>query len=226
MNKKFLLLLGALLLAMVAGLFLKTTVLKPAAGDTASATPVSPAAAVSTSPEVQKSSPSSSPLSAPVAVVAPAAVIAPAPESGINLRASADSQPFSASVADDKNGPALVPGEMVAVQVVSGGKSCSLTPDQVGAFPKVNIDARQQVSVTASWPDGQAGQKVVVAAEDGGQVGGSNHPLAFTLDDQRQVAFDFTAGNGPGIYRVTLRKGPDVKTIQFWAGAELALKQP
>ena len=125
----------------------------------------------------------------------------------------------------DPNDPPLVDGQMVKAHIVVGNESGDLIPNQFGEFPRVHIDPKQTVSVTASWPDAQPGQKVVAAVEDGGLLAGGKPVLAFTLDASRQVSFDFTAGSGRGIYRVTLRQGPDTKIVQFWAGPDLALKQ-
>lgn len=217
MSKKTFLLIGAMLAVMAGVLLLKTPASKNLPGE-------APAAVA----RVESESPASKTV---VAEKTPAlANRQPAAStSAVNFQTPSAIHPEPAAPAGAmvaNNGPALVPGEMVAVQVVAGGKTFgNLTPDQVGVFPQVNIDARQQVAVTASWPDGQPGQKVVVAAEDGGQVADAKHPVGFTLDARRQVTFDFTADSNPGIYRVTLRKGADVKTVQFWAGPELALKQ-
>jgi len=125
----------------------------------------------------------------------------------------------------DPNDPPLVDGQMVKAHIVVGNESGDLIPNQFGEFPRVHIDPKQTVSVTAVWPDAQPGQRVVAAVEDGGLLAGGKPVLAFTLDASRQASFDFTAGSGGGIYRVTLRQGPDTKIVQFWAGPDLALKQ-
>ena len=124
----------------------------------------------------------------------------------------------------DPDGSALVPGEMVRAHMETGGQSGDLTPDQTGTFPVVHIDPKQKVSVTAAWPDGQPGQRVVAAVVDGGELAVDQRTLPLDLNAHNQVNFVFTAATAPGLYRVTLRKGVDVKTLSFWVNASVAAR--
>ncbi|MEI6076857.1 MAG: hypothetical protein WCS94_14850 [Verrucomicrobiota bacterium] len=112
--------------------------------------------------------------------------------------------------------PAEVPGLMVLAQMTVNDQSYNLTPDQVGVFSKITIQPQQKVAVTATWPEGQSGQRVVAAVMDGGQLNAGQRVVGLDLDNQRRAAFEFTAGQTPGIYRITLRSGADVKTLQLW----------
>ena len=222
MNKKILLIVAVIAVAVsVALLKWKTSTPTPLAEAPAPATaPVvenTPATAVATS----QPDPVAPAVASQPSIPAPTHPVASAPI------ATAPARPATFPVIEpDPDGPPLVDGQMVWAHMETDGESGDLIPNQFGEFPRVHIDPKQTVSVTAMWPEGEAGQKVVVAQMDGGQLSGGQQLLAFTLDASRQVAFDFTAGNGNGIYRVTLRNGSDKKMLQFWAGPELALKQP
>ena len=118
----------------------------------------------------------------------------------------------------------LVSGQMVEAKVQVGQRRYELTPNQVGSFQRIYLPPKAKVPIEVSYPSGQPGDKVSAAIDDGGQVGNGQRVLALQLDGQRKVGFDFTAGEGAGIYRVTMRKVGDVKNLEFWVGPELALK--
>lgn len=140
------------------------------------------------------------------------------------LRAGSSSA-VPAPVGPGEKLPALVPGLRASARMNVRGQSVDLEPNQVGSFPRVNLDPGQQVSVVVQWPDAQAGQRVVVAVEDGGELNDGQRVLPLDLDGAGSASFEFTAGRGPGIYRVTLRHKQDVKTLEMWVGPELALQE-
>ena len=113
------------------------------------------------------------------------------------------------------------PGEMVAAMVNASGRKYSLTPNQVGNFDRVRVQPQEKIPVTISYPGGVAGETVVIQAEDGGQFEDGGMAREVQLDAQRTLAFLFQVTNEPGEHRVTLRKGNDVKVLEFWVGEEL-----
>ncbi len=79
---------------------------------------------------------------------------------------------------------------------------------------------KETVQVSVAYPEGAAGDLIIIQAEDGGTIDG-HEPVAKTrLDDSRKVNFTFTNTQEGGIYRVTLRKGFDEKRLEFWGGPE------
>ncbi len=222
-------LLSLLALGVVGAVIFKMTIAQP------QATPKNLAAASSDSHQAGGSS--SAVASSPAASRSPAARPVLAGGQQLAAQPSAGGQPGVATVAlvgatgatpaqmaAVSQLPIRVHGEKVLAQMNVGGQSIDLEPNQVGAFPRVLIDLGQKVSVTVNWPDAQAGQRVVAAVEDGGTLNQGQRVLPLNLDGRLQVAFDFTAEQGPGIYRVTLRHGADTKALELWAGPELALK--
>jgi hypothetical protein len=118
---------------------------------------------------------------------------------------------------------ARLSGEQVSASVTAGGKEYVVQPDQVGCFERVVIERGETVPVRVSYPEGNPEDLVVAAVEDGGQINKDQRVLPLHLDKNRQLAFQFTASQEAGIFRVTLRKGTDVKTVELWAGQELKL---
>jgi hypothetical protein len=119
-----------------------------------------------------------------------------------------------------KKQKASLSGEEVSASVTAGGKEYVVQPDQVGCFERVVIERGETVPVRVSYPEGNPEDLVVAAVEDGGQINKDQHVILLHLDKNRQLAFQFTASQEAGIFRVTLRKGTDVKTVELWAGPE------
>ncbi|HEY5743350.1 MAG TPA: hypothetical protein VIS99_12505 [Terrimicrobiaceae bacterium] len=116
---------------------------------------------------------------------------------------------------------APVGGDRAIAAVSYAGRKYSLQPTQYGFFDRVLIEQSAKVPVQVTYPDGEPGEKVIVEVEDGGQLDNDSILAVQSLDDQKRLAFVFQATDQTGIFRVTLRKGGDVKTLNFWAGPEL-----
>ena len=106
------------------------------------------------------------------------------------------------------------------------GQAYSLRPNQLGSYPKVLIAAKQVIPISIHYPDGQAGDPVLVQVEDGGGVGphGTSLVQHVALDDQSGINFSFQAGDQNGIYRVTMMRGGDIENLEFWVGPELPVR--
>jgi hypothetical protein len=122
------------------------------------------------------------------------------------------------------------PGQRVTARVQVGGRAYDLTPNQVGNFQRIYVQPGETIPVQVAYEEGKAGEPVAVSAEDGGGVwqgvsgkgqGAGGTGTAATLDERLRIAFNFKATEHRGIHRVVLRKGADVKVLDFWVGAEL-----
>jgi uncharacterized protein YfaP (DUF2135 family) len=116
------------------------------------------------------------------------------------------------------------PGLFSEARITVGGKTYDSTPNQFGQFQRVYIEAKAKVSIQVAYPDGSAGDPVAVEVEDGGELGNKTMGSVVKLDDQKTAQFQFLAGDQEGIYRVVLRNGADVKTVNLWVGQETASK--
>ncbi|HEY5893346.1 MAG TPA: hypothetical protein VIT91_08960 [Chthoniobacterales bacterium] len=114
-----------------------------------------------------------------------------------------------------------VGGDRAVAAVSYAGRKYSLQPTQYGFFDRVLIGPSAKVPVQVTYPDGEPGEKVIVEVEDGGQLDNNSILAVQALDDEKRLAFVFQATDQTGIFRITLRKGDDVKTLNFWAGPEL-----
>jgi len=107
-------------------------------------------------------------------------------------------------------------------RIAVAGKSYDLSPNQMGNFQRVYINTSAKVAIQINYPEGQAGDPVAVEVEDGGELANKTMGEVVQLDDQKDAQIQFVAGDQEGIYRLVLRYGADVKTINLWVGQDTA----
>ena len=112
-------------------------------------------------------------------------------------------------------------GARAVAKVNVKGSETKLLPDQNGEFARVLIDPRETVAVQLSFPEGAPGQQITVQVADGGVLDGKAPGKALKLDDSKNITFSFRANEDPGLYRVLVSKGGDVRQLNFWVGPEL-----
>lgn len=114
---------------------------------------------------------------------------------------------------------AVAPGEPARLRATVGGvRTPPLSPNQIGVFPRVYIPQSGQADVQVQWPEAAPGDQVVAAVEDGGHFADGKPVQMFTLDESRQIAFQFQASQSPGNFRVSVRHNAQTKVVSFWAG--------
>ena len=107
--------------------------------------------------------------------------------------------------------------------ITTSGVTSTLAPNAEGVFPKVSMAANGSATVTVTFAAGASGDKVAIAAMDGGSVDGRVVQVGI-LNDKLQVSFTFATTANDGIYRVELRNAQGTQTLQFWVGSEPPLK--
>lgn len=113
-------------------------------------------------------------------------------------------------------------GERAAAVVEAEGKKIELSPNQIGNFQRVQVSPKAAVPVRVVYPDAQEGQAVVAEAQDGGTIKDSGSILwPSKLNNEKAFAFTFAASENPGMHRIVLRKGADVKQLDFWVGPQI-----
>lgn len=118
------------------------------------------------------------------------------------------------------------PGQRAVAMVQRVGKQYELTPNQVGAFQRIYVKPSEQIPVQVAYPEGKPGETVTIEAEDSGRVVGAKGWVSLEqLDEQSALSFVFQVSENLGTHRVLLRKGRDVKVLDFWVGNELPLRQ-
>jgi hypothetical protein len=98
-------------------------------------------------------------------------------------------------------------------------------PGQTGDFPRLVVDPNARVAVALAYPQGKSGEPVALEVEEGGLLDNQGAGKVTALDDTRSLRFDYTVNEQLGIYRVAVRKGADVKVLNFWVGPEPELKR-
>jgi hypothetical protein len=103
--------------------------------------------------------------------------------------------------------------------VSTASESYNLTPNQMGTFDLVpDIQPMQKIPVEIAYPQGRSGEKVIIEVMDGGSIDDNKKVKVVQLNSGNKISFNFQVASDPGMYRVTLRKGEDVKEIQLWVG--------
>lgn len=184
----------------------------------AQATPANPAPAPEVAgPSTPLTAKAQAPATGATTPVAPApTVVAPA-VGGAPLQPAlaADAGPLTDPLAEQ----ALSPGEPATARVTVGGRSTpQLSPNQIGAFPRVYLPLGGQADVQLQLPEAEPGDQVVAAVTDGGRFADGQPVQAFTLDESRRIDFQFKASQSLGNFRVTVRHGAQTKVVTFWAG--------
>jgi hypothetical protein len=120
--------------------------------------------------------------------------------------------------------PASILGAAVSVwATVNGVTTRELTSAQNGEFPQVTLPRGGEATVRIRWSGAKAGDRLVAAVEDGGTLGAGKLVLPLNAGADGTVSFDFKASDEPGIFRVAIRRGPELRVVQFWASAETPL---
>jgi hypothetical protein len=101
----------------------------------------------------------------------------------------------------------------------------ALTPNEIGLFPRVLVEAKTKINISAAYTGARAGEQIVVSAEDGGQLDNGKPVMIAALGANGTVNFNFTTSADEGVFRVTLRKGADEKQFDFWVGPEPQLQK-
>lgn len=115
---------------------------------------------------------------------------------------------------------AEAPGERTVAKISNQGAEQALLPNEIGFFPRVYIQPNQEVPVELNYPDGLPEEAVSVHVEDGGALDGRLPGKLYRLDEGNSMAFRFRANADEGVYRVAIRKGSDVRVLEFWVGEE------
>ena len=94
--------------------------------------------------------------------------------------------------------------------------SIRLGPDPAGAFPQIGTTPGATAEVSVVYADGDGPREAVLQAEDGGAFAGGGVVRTAPLNDRNALLFAYVVSTQRGHHRVTLRRGADVKALDFW----------
>ena len=114
-----------------------------------------------------------------------------------------------------------ISGERCYARVTRSKQALTLNPNQVGNFPTLDVRPQTLVGVEVIYTAGLANQGVALTALEGGTFNNGKTTQDLTLDRLKQASFSFTASSGRGLYRVSVRKGSDIKILEYWVGEKL-----
>jgi hypothetical protein len=180
------------------------------------------------SPAARGTSKNSSP------VASSAGVSSPAPDSEretpfkLSMAPTEVKWPVPARKEVEKRGPVdstRVQGEMVSIRAEVGSKTIELLPNAEGQFPPLYVGPQTKTPVTAYFPESSPGDHIFLQMLDGGKINDRLYAKEAVLDQQRLLTFDFTTSSNPGRFRVLMRKGGEIKTVDFWVGPDIPIRQ-
>lgn len=105
-----------------------------------------------------------------------------------------------------------------AAQLVIDGQSYSVISNVRGEYPRVPVTAASTITASVPFPDAIPGERISVQAEDGGLLLDDGAYGAVAIDENRRAPLRFQAADNDGMQRVTLRRGGEIKTLEFWVG--------
>ncbi len=111
-----------------------------------------------------------------------------------------------------------ISGERCYARIVRAKQALTVSPNQVGSFPEISVRPQTLVGVEVTYIAGLANEAVALTALEGGTFGNGKTTQDLTLDSFKKASFSFAAGSGRGLYRVSVRKGTDIKLLEFWVG--------
>ena len=107
-----------------------------------------------------------------------------------------------------------LPGQpKVAAVTLAPGKAVNPRRHK-SVFEKVGLQPQQTVAVTLAYPPELAGRTVAIEPLDGGRVVTPIQSLIIGIDGT--LAFQYQAGQSPGLYQVTVHYDTQLIALQFW----------
>ncbi len=129
--------------------------------------------------------------------------------------------PLSSVGFNPKKAVSTYPRALVCV----GNQLYTAYPNQIGNFQRITVPVKSHLDVSVAYPAGQPGDPIALEVEDGGQLAGKQMGAVTALNDSKNLYFSFDTTEQPGIYRVVMRDGGDVKVLNVWAGAEPPMRR-
>jgi hypothetical protein len=98
--------------------------------------------------------------------------------------------------------------------------SYQLKANELGYFNRVtNLLPEEKITIALNYPKAKAGEQLIISIEDGGDIEGKKIHIV-RLNPEKSISFIFNLAADPGLYRLLIRKGGDVKVVQLWVGRE------
>lgn len=106
----------------------------------------------------------------------------------------------------------------ISAKILAGGSTHVLRSNRSGWLRRVYVKGQETIPVEVNYPEAREGERVLVSVEDGGRLDNGRLAKLVTLGADRSAGFRFETGDHPGLYRVSLSKGPETRLLQFWVG--------
>ena len=114
-------------------------------------------------------------------------------------------------------------GQAAQCNISVNNKQYSLTPNADGHFQRIaNVEKLAVVPIEVYYPDAKPGEKIIISVWDGGTIDNGQMVKVIQLNGQKKCSFTFQVTNQLGLFRISLYKGDDTKTVQLWVGSEPA----
>ena len=107
-----------------------------------------------------------------------------------------------------------------AARIEVAGQVRVVAPNARGEFPRVVVPASSVIAVSVPFAGAQLGETLPVQSEDGALLLGEAASGVAVVDGQGAVPLTLRVAATDGLQRVTLRRGGEMRVLEFWVGAE------
>lgn len=95
-----------------------------------------------------------------------------------------------------------------------------IAPNVLGEYPRVPVPAGELIAASVPFPAAAPGDRIAVQAEDGGRLIGDAASGIVRTSGGGRAAIEFQAPAFEGAHRITLRRGGESRTLEFWVGPD------
>lgn len=107
-----------------------------------------------------------------------------------------------------------------AARIEVAGQVRVVTPNARGEFPRVVVPASSVIAVSVPFAGAQPGELLPVQSEDGAVLLGAAAQGVALVAASGDVPLSLKVAATDGLQRVTLRRGGEMRVLEFWVGAE------
>lgn len=146
---------------------------------------------------------------------------------GAEIRIPVDRQSRPVAEAIARSNAMPHPGkERIEAAITLGKRTHSLGTGRQGAYPQLDMGPTMRARIELHFPEAKPGDKVAIGVMDGGRILLQDadrrvHPapeLVHLVGTDGRIRFLFETGTGNGVYRVMVRRGRELRQLEFWVG--------
>jgi hypothetical protein len=128
-------------------------------------------------------------------------------------------QPSVVAVDQAQESPAPV-DESRAAHITFNGVTRTVSANERDEYHRLIVPASTNLTAVVPFAEAEPGELIPVQADDGGLIQGLPVQGNATVDNNHKVTIAYQVPASDGMHRVTLRRGGEIKVLEFWVGPE------